>query len=70
MRKVSGATGAFILCSWWDCDRYGDDKYEHVHREGVRYAHYLFCTERHRELWRYSRESAGNLPVGSKGMIT
>lgn len=70
MRVVSQASGRFILCAWTECDRYADHKYEHTHREGTRNATYGFCSERHRELWRHSSRSHGNLPTGSKGMIT
>lgn len=69
MRRVSGSTDRYIPCAWWDCHRDGDDKYESVHREGTRWVHYLFCVERHRELWRNSPRDHGNLPTGSRGLL-
>lgn len=75
----SGATGELIPCVFQECDKIGTSRYEH--REFVQWINigpnripqhriYLFCSERHRALWRHSHVSNGNLPTGSKGMIT
>ena len=75
----SGATGNLIPCCWTECDQLGTSRYEH--REFVQWIYigsaripqyriYLFCSERHRAMWRHSPKSLGNLPIGSKGMIT
>lgn len=71
MKKVSGTTGRFIPCCWWDCTRDGNDTYQLVLLEGAppRNLIYLFCSERHLELWRHSKHSAGNLPVGLRGLL-
>ncbi len=72
----SGATGQLITCCFNDCYQLGTSRYEHRERIGVdlmrmpRYRIYLFCSERHRELWRHSHVSLGNLPTGLRGMIT
>ena len=75
----SGATGELIPCCWTECDKLGTTRYEH--REFVQWLQigptripqnriYLFCSERHRAMWRHSMKSLGNLPTGSKGLIT
>lgn len=75
----SGATGKLIPCCWTECDKVGNSRYEH--REFLQmiqigsaripqYRIYLFCKERHRELWRNSVRDLGNLPTGSRGMLT
>ena len=76
----SGTTGQLIPCCFQECDKIGTSRYEY--REPIRWATiggnrmpiqhriYLFCSERHRALWMYSHISNGNLPTGSKGMIT
>ncbi len=70
-----GATGQLIPCCFNDCGRLGTTRYEH--REFIeevmghpRYRIYIFCSDRHRLLWEHSHKSLGNLPSGSRGMIT
>jgi hypothetical protein len=72
----SGATGQLLPCCFNDCGRTGTTRYEH--REPIektrfgqwRYRIYVFCSDRHRMLWRNSHLNLGNLPTGSRGMIT
>jgi len=71
----SGATGQLLPCCFNDCGRTGTTRYEHRELIGYvlgheRYRIYVFCSERHKTLWENSHLSLGNLPMGSKGMIT
>lgn len=75
----SATTGQHIVCCFNDCGALGSSRYEHREfRQWVyigptripQYTIYLFCSERHRALWRNSHRSLGNLPIGSKGMLT
>jgi hypothetical protein len=69
-RVRSGATEEFIRCAWDDCDRYAQGQYLRVVEEGLKRLHYIFCSGRHLELWENSSRDNGNLPVGSKGLIS
>jgi hypothetical protein len=67
-RVISGSTGLAILCCWTDCERVGDDRHRVVLPEPRGNLIYLFCSERHREYWRNSHHSMGNLPSGAKSL--
>lgn len=71
MTFVRTHTGEKILCCWDDCDRFGHVQYgwqwpEDRHSEG---RIYVFCGERHRELYKASPRDLHNLPVGSRGLL-
>lgn len=77
MAKVpSGSTERLILCAWADCDHHGDDLYAITVPHGrvtpktvPRRLVYIFCSERHKELYRHSHHDLGNLPTGSRGLL-
>lgn len=77
MAKVpSGATERLIPCAWADCERHGDDLYAITVPHGrvletsiPRTLTYLFCSERHQELYRNSHRANGRLATGSRGLL-
>lgn len=54
-------TGELILCAWDDCETPGHDEIHIDQTSGGRKARYIFCTERHRQYYRNSPRSHGNL---------
>ena len=65
-------TGIPIRCAWDDCERLGWEEVQvRVTDPGAKSTvRYIFCTDRHRDYWRWSHKSNGNLPPGSKLCIT
>lgn len=80
----SGVTGSLIICFWDDCESVADDRHQAVESRppddhevaGVLAGTikptmtYLFCSERHRAYWLHSHRANGQLPIGSRGMLT
>lgn len=56
-----------LLCCWDDCGQYGHDEHGENFREGGKSVRYIFCSDRHRQYWRHSSISNGNLPAGFRG---
>lgn len=67
-RVTDRATGIKVVCAWDDCERLAWDEMKvRVTDPGARQSvDYIFCSERHRDYWRWSHRSNGNLPPGSK----
>jgi hypothetical protein len=79
-RKVrSFSSEDWITCCWFECDKPGFELYKsvfHEHDKKMRcddfrseHINYVFCTERHRQLFLYSHVSMGNLPPGYKKCV-
>lgn len=71
----SVGAGEAIVCAWDDCERrglllyeirveYGRDPAVHSHR-----VRHLFCSERHKQLWRNGHIHYGRLPTGERGRL-
>ena len=60
-------TGDVLPCCWADCERPGHDGIRIVKHEGpLRTLTYVFCSERHRQLYANSHIAYGDLPLGSR----
>lgn len=68
---TSPQTGRPILCCWAECDKPGRAEYSvrvieaqskifGVHKRTI----YLFCSNRHRELYAFGHQAYGQLPPG------
>jgi hypothetical protein len=59
-----------LLCMWDDCEKPGHDEIKVVIHEGNgrhrKSVHYIFCTPTHRDYFRNSHKSYGNLASGDK----
>ena len=70
---------AFLQCCWEDCRKPGTTLHKalsHDHAKGYPCDHemskhtwFVFCSERHRQLFKHSHISKGNLPTGERGRI-
>ena len=68
---INSHVGSWLLpCVWTECDRPARRENMCAIREGEKAVFYFFCTERHRSMWINSPRDMGNLPAGSRGMIT
>lgn len=57
-----------VMCAWDDCERDGVELHKIVVNYGKadtphKVAH-VFCSEKHKEYWKNSAKSYGNLPPG------
>jgi hypothetical protein len=90
-KVINRDNGRMISCGWDDCERDGYECHKiiwHEHARTIgcadplaRHIHYVFCSERHRQMWvnatgtnalrsiESTGRAYGNLPVGSRGMI-
>lgn len=63
--------GPWLLpCIWTECDRPGRREHLVAVREGEKALFYFFCSERHKRLWLNSPVAMGQLPAGSRGMVS
>lgn len=77
--KARTGQTAWLSCCWDDCEEHGVTLHRarfHDHARGYRCDHpdakhiwYVFCSERHRQLFLHSHVSYGKLPVGERGRI-
>jgi hypothetical protein len=78
-RKVrSFSSDNWINCVWFECDKPGYELYKAVFHEHARtmrcdhpqsqHINYVFCSERHRQLFLHSHIAMGKLPPGYKGL--
>jgi hypothetical protein len=76
-RKVlSRSSDTWIQCCWFECERPGFELYKtvfHEHAKQLRCDHplsehvnFVFCSERHRQLYLHSHIEMGKLPPGYK----
>ena len=74
-RKVlSATTGHWIPCCWFECEKDGVELYKtvfHEHSKGLKcdnpmsqHVNFVFCSERHRQLYLHSHIQMGKLPPG------
>lgn len=78
-RVHSRSSGAWITCAWFECDRQGFEMHKavfHEHDRALRCDHplsehinFVFCSERHKQLYRHSHVDLGNLPAGYKSVF-
>jgi hypothetical protein len=79
MDKAARGETAWLLCCWDDCQKQGVDSHKtrlHDHNTRVRcddimarHVWYVFCSERHRQLFLHSHVDNGKLPVGERGRL-
>jgi hypothetical protein len=77
--KANRGETLWLLCCWEDCERQGvqaHKTFSHDHARGLRcdsamskHSWFVFCSERHRQLFLNSHISKGNLPTGERGRI-
>jgi hypothetical protein len=67
---INLSTGVHIPCCWDDCTRDGVELHKCVVREPTGRAHYVFCSERHRQFWINSHRDNGRLPAGFRLSVT
>lgn len=76
-RKVlSASTGDWIRCCWFECGKPGFELYKsvfHEHRRDMgcdhpmsKHINFVFCSERHKQLYLHSHKDMWNLPPGHK----
>lgn len=74
-RKVlSASTGNWIPCCWFECEKDGYELYKAVFHEHAReypcthplsqHVNFVFCGERHRQMYLHSHIQMGKLPPG------
>jgi hypothetical protein len=74
-KKVrSFTTDTWIMCAWFECTRSGYELYKAVFHEHDRrlachnplsqHVHFIFCSERHKQLYAHSHINFGQLPAG------
>jgi len=70
MTYVRTHTGEKIVCCWDDCQRPGHDEIKvQLQHENKEWWNYLFCTERHKQMFVNSHREYARLPVGARGGI-
>lgn len=76
-KVISFSSESWIRCAWFECEKPGYELYKSIQHEHGRnipcaagdHVNYVFCSERHKQLFRHSHESFGNLPPGFKKVI-
>jgi hypothetical protein len=71
MTYVLNGLGEPLPCCWDECERRGHEQCKVVVRKSASDpgTSYVFCSERHRDYYRHSHRSFGNLPPGSKMLV-
>jgi hypothetical protein len=68
---IRSHVGPWLLpCIWTECDHHALRQNMVAIRDGEKALFYFFCSERHKTLWLHAPKQLGQLPTGSKGMIT
>lgn len=77
-KAVRGET-VWLLCAWDDCGKQGVTLHlavHHAHAVGYRcdnpeskHVKYVFCSERHKQMFLNGHLSYGRLPLGERGRI-
>lgn len=78
-RVLSSNTGTWIKCCWFECDKPGFELHKSVFHEHARdlpcdhplseHVNFVFCSERHKQLYRHSHIDLWNLPPGFKSVF-
>ncbi len=77
--KAARGETVWLRCCWDDCDKSATSLHQslfHDHpktyrcdHESAKHVKYVFCTERHRQMFLHSHIAMGKLPAGFKGTI-
>jgi hypothetical protein len=68
---IRSQVGPWLLpCVWDECDKPARREHMSVIPEGEKTLFYFFCSIRHQVLWRNSPRDNGNLPMGSKSLVS
>lgn len=73
-KVISYSSESWIRCAWFECEKPGFELYKsvlHEHGRGIPceqgdHVNFVFCSERHRQLYRHSHVEFGKLPPGFK----
>lgn len=75
-KVMSFNSGTWIRCCWFECERDGYELYKtvfHEHSDVLpcddprsQHVNFVFCSERHRQLYLHSHVEMGKLPPGYK----
>lgn len=58
---VRNFVGRPLLCAWDDCDHNGYEEVKVIVKDGDKRLHYVFCSERHKQMHIAGHRSYGNL---------
>lgn len=77
--KAYAGDTVFLPCCWDDCERDGTTLHKAMHHDHPpaltcdnpvsKHLWYVFCSERHRQLFLHSHIAYGRLPTGERGRI-
>lgn len=80
MDKAARGETVWLRCCWDDCEEQGVTLHQtifHDHARGytcnhplARHVKYVFCSERHRQLFLNGHRAYGKLPTGEHGRLT
>lgn len=75
-KVLSSSTDTWIPCCWFECEKPGYELYKSVLHEHARelrcddprsqHVNFVFCGERHKQLYLNSHRDMGKLPPGYK----
>lgn len=75
-KVLSFTSGNWIPCCWFECEKPGYELYKAVFHEHAKsipcadqragHINFIFCGERHKQLYLHSHVSMGKLPPGYK----
>lgn len=78
-KVLSFSSGTWIACAWFECQRPGYELYKAIFHEHARelacdspmseHVNFIFCSERHKQLFRNSHLTFGQLPAGYRKSI-
>lgn len=73
---LSRSSDTWIMCNWFECEKPGYELYKtilHDHAKEypcdhklAQHVNFVFCTERHKQLFLHSHKEMGKLPPGYK----
>lgn len=68
---IRSQVGPWLLpCVWTECDRPARRENLVAIREGDKLLSYFFCTDKHKLMWLHAPQDLGQLPRGSKNMVS
>ena len=77
-KVISYSTGNAIPCCWFECGKSGYELYKSILHEHTNvpcdhptasHVAFIFCSERHKQLYLNSHRDMGNLPAGYRKVI-
>ena len=77
LKKIINGVGDWIPCCWFECRKPGYELHKAIHHDHARtvpcergaHINYVFCSDRHKQLFAHSHIDMGKLPPGYKLMI-